>query len=181
MSNMKKLTVFFIGIISTFLSCTKEEVIYNNTPKLPSNAFYFQVLKNGQSLERSVLDSVKLFVVKNGYRMYQDPYVYMDDRSFIKNGNEYFNFQELNGANILYGRSVANYVDNYYSDWYLEFPNGDIDTIYVESPEVAYEVGSKDQCNCLTPITVLKFNGKDAYKHPTLKSTDGKAVYVLEK
>lgn len=66
-------------------------------------------------------------------------------------------------------------------DWYLEAPNGDIDTVKVIAKMRKSTEGYDEECYCWDPFTSVKFNGHEAPKHPTLKAYDGKRVYIFEK
>jgi hypothetical protein len=69
-----------------------------------------------------------------------------------------------------------------HNTWYFEYPNGDIDTLYVEHRDQSFEQARKDECSrCIAPFPVVRLNGKDAYKHPTLRPASGKPIFVLEK
>lgn len=176
---MKKLIIVFIGIVFSLLSCTKEEIIYDNeNSSLPPNVFFFQIVKNGSILQGDILDSLKMFYIKDRTKFYQHPNSNLTNRKFIEQAPEEY----LQPYHVLMGLKTLNYIeDRYINEWFIEYPNGDIDTLYVETAEVSIEEGKKDRCYCVNPIKVLKFNGNNVTINPNIEGDMGKAVYVLEK
>jgi len=148
---------------------------------LAENQFYFQLLKNdGRIMTEAEADSLKLFYINaEGKRQYEysSPTVIMDyPQHIFKPSFISINDAGLDSMGILVSRDVGPYFSHY---WYFEYPNGDIDTLYVEQKNILDEEGLKDPCWCNFPFTVVKLNGKDATIHPTLTSATHKQIYVL--
>jgi hypothetical protein len=168
--------------ILLWLSCKKKE----QPPwMLPPNDFYFQIIYHNEKLPDTVLNQLALFYVdKDGKKVYYNKST--DTVGGIANHIRFcYEFDGGNSTLDAQGVRVGAYVNvfgvgnnNY---WYFEFPNGDIDTLYVESKHLSDEDAYKDPCSCNNPFTVVKYNGKDATIHPNLKPQSGKNIYVLEK
>lgn len=171
---MKNIILFFL-ILSTLFSCRKSE-----RWNLPPNRFYFQIVKNGQHLDSNTLDSLKMFIIdENGVKHYEHPIEY-DIRNFLEKPSIILGNTALDSQGVL----LVGYLNAFgveYHNWYFEFPDGDVDTLYVESKEYKLNKdGMKDDCYCQHPMSVVQYNGRDAHKHPTLKA-GGKPIFVLEK
>jgi hypothetical protein len=177
-----RIILFFLLLpILLWLSCKKKE----RPPwMLPPNNFYFQIIHHDEKLPDTVLNNLALFYLdKDGKKVY-----YSQETDTVGGIAKHIRFcYEFEGGNSTLdaqGVRVAGYVNlfgvgaNY---WYFEFPNGDIDTLYVESKHLSDEDAYKDPCSCNNPFTIIQYNGKDATIHPTLRAGDGKNVYVLEK
>ena len=172
---MKNIILFFL-ILSTLFSCRKSERWI-----LPPNRFNFQIVKNGQHLDMNTYDSLKMFYIDdNGVKHYE-----LSEEFDV---NYFLEKPSTLSINDFYLDSLGVYSTNYVNDfgvqihnWYIEFPDGDVDTLYVESKEYKLNKdGMKDDCYCQHPMSVVQYNGRDAHKHPTLKA-GGKPIFVLEK
>lgn len=120
------------------------------------------------------------FYIDQGRRVYEAPSETMDHR-------EHIILPELNSVNTQLAEAgvlCTPFVNSFlveHNTWYFEYENGDIDTLYVENNIISKEEGRQNECYCINPFSIVRFNGKDAYKHPTLKAADGKPVWVLER
>ncbi len=175
------LSIIVLGVL--LFSCNKNKVIEVEDPDpwiLPPNSFFFQITRNGEKLPDSVLTDLKLFYIDRDRRIYEAPNEKLDNREHIllpsyMSSNIHLDEQGVRLAPYINGSGVE------YNTWYFEHPTGDIDTLYVESQKISKAEGRQNECYCINPFSVVRFNGKDAYKHSTLKATDGKPVWVLEK
>jgi hypothetical protein len=155
---------------------------------LPPNTMYFQILKKGQPLEDSVISAITMFLVKDGKKISNPNSMdqsatapILDDTSFIRNANPRYT-SNLQDDGVLVNGNASSYYGYYGVDtWYLEYPDGDVDTIYLEVGDISGEEGAKHRCYCTKPFTVMRFNGKDAAISTTLVPDDGKPVYIFEK
>lgn len=180
MKNLFIVYFVFIGAI-ILTSCNKTiEIEDPNSWTLPPNKFLFQITQNGERLADSTLNNLKMFYVDHDRRVYEAPNELLDNRNHIILPS----YMSNDGYLEEYGVRSGPYVNGFaveHNTWYFEFPNGDIDTLYVENKILSEEEGKRDECYCINPFTVMWYNGKDAYKHPTIKASSGKPIWVLEK
>lgn len=175
------LSLTVLGVL--LFSCNKKKINEWEDPNgwtLPPNSFLFQITRNGEKLSDSVLADLKLFYIVRDRRIYEDPNENYDNRDHIvlpSYMSSNINLEE-------HGVRIAPYVNSFgveHNTWYFEFSNGDIDTLYVESQEISKAEAKQNECYCIYPFSVVRFNGKDAQKHPTLNAASGKPIWVLEK
>lgn len=129
---------------------------------LDINLFAYRIVQNGDKLPDSVMTGLKMYYVEGMTKYYKNPTV--QDSATASHvlkpshysGNTYLDEQ---GVRVCPTLNPFGVIRNY---WYFEFPNGDIDTLYVESRHVNNEEGLKDVCQCNDPFTVIKYNGRDA-------------------
>lgn len=175
------LSIIVLGVL--LFSCNKNKIIEVEDPDpwiLPPNSFFFQITRNGEKLPDSVLADLKLFYIDHDRRIYEDPNEKLDNREHILLPSYMSSNIHLDEQGV----RIAPYVNGFgveHNTWYFEFSNGDIDTLYVESQEISSEEGRQNECYCKYPFSVVRFNGKDAQKHPTLNAASGKPIWVLEK
>ena len=84
-----------------------------------------------------------------------------------------------NHAGVLVGSYFAGLTSKYHT-WYLEYPDGDIDTLVGYNNFVRTKEGRLEDCYCNNPLTYVGFNGKEVRKHESLRPFN-KPVYILEK
>jgi hypothetical protein len=68
--------------------------------------------------------------------------------------------------------------DKQIRDFYLEYPDGDVDTIFADYEKVAGKEAAGNSCYCTTPLKALKFNGKTAILDTSIKVAQ---VYLIPK
>lgn len=185
MKNIIGISLTVIALIAIVVSCRKAKDRIQIDPDpwiLPPNGFYFLITQNGVKLHDSILEDLKFYYFNaNGNKVLQDPNTDNDEFSNHVllpsriSGNEYLDNEGVRYCGFVNFFKVEN------NTWYFEYPGSDIDTLYVENSIISKEEGRQHDCNCINPFSVVRFNGKGAYKHPTLKATDGKPVWVLEK
>lgn len=173
---MRKITLF-VFVVFSFISCDR---IVPDPWVLPPNVFYYQITQNGRPLSGTVLDSLKFYYINEyGTKIYRSG---SDDESanhVLKpswiSGNEILDMEGVRICMALNSSGVR------HNTSYFEYPDGSIDTLYVESRVIPKTEGSKNSCNCITPFNIVKLNGRAASIHPTLKPSDTKPIWVLER
>ncbi len=180
-----RLLIFLVITLGFIISCSKR-----NVSDLPLNKFYGQIYKNGVLLPNDELNLVKAFYVINGERKYgiDSTICFMPtypDAPAI-------NIIDTN-LSILGSIRISDYASRRQEDddpickrykvntWYFEFPDGDIDTLYVEvrDKDLSRKKAEANPCYCYRPFTVVKYNGKDAEINKELNLM--KPVYMLHK
>lgn len=183
----KFLIAFFLGLFTIGLISCKETIIPGdpNDPNywsIPSNVLTFQIIMSGERLPDSILQKITMYYYDEYGNKIMDQSnrtdVILDDPSHFDLGVEGTVWADSGIVYSIYPTSFAEANMHY---WYIGYPDGDIDTIYTEVKYISNAEGKIDPCYCNNPITVLKFNGKDASIHPTLKSPCGKDIYIFEK
>ena len=168
-------------VLSTIIFLTSCERIAPNSWNLPPNKFYYQITENGVHLSSTDLDSLKFYYInENGTKVYRDQGTDNEAANHVLkpswiSGNESLDAEGVRLCMELNPFGVS------HNTWYFEYPDGSIDTLYVESKEISKVEGRKDACYCTTPFSVVRLNGKDAFIHPTLKPVDNKPIWVLER
>lgn len=65
--------------------------------------------------------------------------------------------------------------------WYIEYPNGDIDTLDNETTKLNCDDAMANRCHCVYPLTKVVFNGKIAPEVTDIQSGNGKPIFLFEK
>ncbi len=84
---------------------------------------------------------------------------YLPDFTRAKNTNSLngYDLGLVGTLDIVYKSS-----DNNIKDYYLEFPNGDIDTLFVDFRRLTSCEANISACKCLFPLNAVKYNGRTA-------------------
>lgn len=158
------LVLSIIGLISCKETIVPDDPNDPNYWSIPSNVLTFQIRMNGERLPDSILQKITMY--------YQDKYgnkimdqsnctdVILDDPSHFHLDFEGTVWADSGIVYSMYPTSTALGNKHYQ---YIGYPNGDEDTIYTEVKYISNAEGKLDPCYCYNPITVLKFNGKDAH------------------
>jgi hypothetical protein len=169
---MKKYNLLIICLLLLLLfSCKKNQS--NPCPtfwgyKLPYSLF-FKLNLNGNRLADSVLNKLKLSYYQNGSKKY------------ISDFSRAINEGSLNAfdSGIMVTRDIGfNSGDANIKDYYLEFPDGDIDTLFVDYRKYSQCEADTSVCQCLYPLYSVHFNGQKA--SPDAYITEH-TVYLFEK
>lgn len=152
-------------------------------PSLPPNVFYFQIKNNNNTLRDSILSSITIFHYENGKKIdgyCNDPDPNVCDTSYVYLPNRYTD--NLDNFGILASPYISYIILNKgQNTMYLEYPDGNIDTLYVEIGSLEYNDAIKNRCYCTTPFTKVMFNEKDAPESTELHAGDGKPVFLFKK
>lgn len=128
----------------------------------------FIIKQNGQRLDDNTINNMKMYYFKSGSK------TYMPD--FIRGINEGdFHAYDLG---VQTTRQIG-YVsgDDNVKDFYLEFINGDIDTLYVDYQYIG-EDAYDHPCYCYYPRGVVKYNGVVTSLDPSITQ---QRVYRFDK
>lgn len=117
-----------------------------NLVLVPDSLFY-RVTKNGTQLPDSVLTKTKMYYLESNSKKYISDLIAATE--------------PINGLGIQTTRSIGHISgDNKVKDFYLEYGNGDIDTVYVDYQHLSDKDAQKSDCKCLYPRIEVRFNGK---------------------
>lgn len=146
----------------------------------PVNDTFFKITKNSVSLSDSVIRNSTLYYYNNDGEYVSNPGC--DDTSYMYLANDYYGSEEYNNSKVVFFRYIATInINNNINKFYIKYPDGDIDTLTVEAKKVSNTEGKEHRCYCTSPLTTLKFNGKDAIEDQSIKLANGQAVYLFEK
>ncbi|HTO17346.1 MAG TPA: stage III sporulation AC/AD family protein [Edaphocola sp.] len=188
------LKIIGIGLLITFSSISCERYNPNDDRwRLPPYFLWFQFEKDGKLLNGNELTNIELYFIENGNIInsidakhlhdYGKPLIEVYDKEspnieYYKNGIcqfQYFESYILKDEN---GKNRAN-------TFYFKFPNGDIDTLYVEvqAQRLKEIEGKKDPCYCHYPIEKILYNGKPVSTNPSFKIVNNfnRPVYIFKK
>lgn len=138
--------LFLISVI--FLSCKKQGDL--NGPYLVPHSLFFILKHNGQRLPDSTLDNLKFFYLKD-----DNTKNFIDDFQRGTGDGRQLGIMTSRNIGIL---SAKNGIKNYY----LQFPNGDIDTLLVNYQYLSRKEADTSACYCFYPLYEVLFNGNTA-------------------
>ena len=156
---IKKILPVLLFILPSLLSCKQKDD--PGSYLLDINLFSYRIVQNGDKLPDSIIDNLKMYYMVGGIKHYRSPGGDSSTANHLLKPSYYSGntFWDEQGVRICVNVNAFGVIHNY---WYFEFPNGDVDTLYVESREVSSKEGLKDICQCNNPFTVIKYNGRDA-------------------
>lgn len=190
---MKKIySVCLIFVVTILCSaCVKETNMGSSTFRsaIRYGYFYMSVHQNGSPIADSIMADARLYFLDDGRKIYDtlvpgrfqigpDSVSLIQDRDTFMYNESHF-FQNVTPTEIWSLISVKSYATNI-NAWYLEFKNGDIDTLRIVTKNVSDEEGMYYPCQCHLPIIEFEYNGDPVAIVNGYKQT-GVAVYVVDK
>lgn len=156
------LTLFMVaGILAGLVSCDK-----NKTALIEQDPLLIRPISDEQILPGSVLDQIELY-----YFQYNVKRQVPDFGRAPGSGYQ---------AGILYSKDIVSLSANdQIKDYYMQFPDGVIDTLYVDYELVNEEDGRSETCTCLKPLRTFLYNRK-ALPLDSIRQ-NGADVYRLDK
>jgi hypothetical protein len=128
-------------------------------PQVVPSVLFFLIKKNGNRLEDTVLNYMNLYYFKSGVKTFI--------RDFSRGINEGpFPAYDLGVQGTREIGDVSG--DNNIKNFYLEYSNGDIDTLYVNYRHVGENEAFNNSCYCYYPLEGVKFNGVVASPDSTI-------------
>lgn len=123
-------------------SCEK-----NKTALIEQDPLLIRPISDEQILAGSVLDQIELYYFHHNVKR-QVP----DFGRAPGSGYQ---------AGILYSKDIVSLSANdQVKNYYLKFPDGDIDTLYVDYEWVSEDEGRKEACTCVKPLRSFLIDGK---------------------
>ena len=153
-----KVNAFLFIFMLPFLGCDKG----SHWILQPTNHLFLQPNVSGKILTHEELIKIKGFIInEKGERSY-DPGYTVDSQYVFDAADRYDS--RLAGKGIL-SVGIAYFAHTPEGNLrsgtcYLEYPDGDIDTVHVVTEKVSDEQGVKERCYCSSPIREVKINGK---------------------
>jgi len=180
-------TIIFSVIL--LQSCNRDDLCKWSPPL--ATATYFILTENGHTItDTTELSALKLYYYdKNGIRINtpnetEPGKVMYDINSFLGlAGNIYSNHPDFQNSPILYMSPLITTAsaNQGIHEFYVEFPDSDIDTIQLYGENVPCKQVQYERCGCSTPVRVLKYNGIDAQEDTTYHLSNGLPVYIFKK
>ena len=144
---MKISTIALVSFAFISFSCSKSR---GKGPQVVPTVLFMVIKTNGVRLDDNNLNTLKLFYFKNGVK------TYLSD--FMRGVNEGgFNAFDLGVQGTRKIGDIS--ADENIKDYYLEFQNGDIDTLFVNYRHLNENDAFSNSCYCYYPLEQLKFNG----------------------
>jgi hypothetical protein len=154
-----KLNIAFWVVLSApigLMCCNKKDTREVYQVPLP---IFFVVKKNGQRLPDSVLNYMSLTYLKNGTRTYVN--------DFGRGSNDgAFSARDL-GVQVSMLVGVSSGKEGI-KTYYLEYPDGDVDTLMVDYQYLEFDDAVKHPCRCKYPFIGVTFNRQTPVKDPTI-------------
>jgi hypothetical protein len=126
---------------------------------------YFVIKTNNTRLPDSILNSTKLYYLSSNSKNYIS--------DFGRAGSNGYNLGAMITREIGFKSG-----DDKIKDFYLEFPSGDIDTLYVDYGKLTGCEAAVSSCGCLYPRNIVKYNGLSTNYDPTITEQQ---VYLFNK
>ena len=162
---MKWILVFAAFIVAEF-SCNKNPRF---GPLVVPSSLIFLVKKAGDRLPDSILNNMKLYYYQNGTKKY-----FTD---FIRGINE-GDFQAYDSG-VQTTRNIGfTSGDDNIKTYYLEYPSGQQDTLFIDYRHVGEDEAFHNSCYCYFPLQLVKFDGQVAITDPTITQ---QKVYLFSK
>lgn len=131
---------------------------------IPYPVFLLIKEKNSR-LPDNLLNQLRLFYLKENKRNY----IY----DFTRGTDGYDTLGIMSTVDIGFVSA-----DQGIKDFYIDYPSGDVDTLFADFQNIPSKDASGNYCYCTTPLIELKFNGKIAIPDTSRKE---QMVYLLEK
>ena len=144
--NMKYLIFFIVVAVIFTTSCAKDKKI---GPQTIPNSLFFVIKKNNSRLSDNDLDNMELFYFKANVK------TYIND------------FQRGTGEGLVLGVQTTRNIgftsaDDNIKNYYLEFANGDIDSLVVDYKHLGERDAFNNSCYCYYPLDQVNYNGQIA-------------------
>jgi hypothetical protein len=164
---MKANKLLLYLLLFLHFSCKKSESNDCNAfgVAAPPSGFYFIIKQNNSRLPDSILNNLKLSYFIGGNKFYIS--------DFSRAGSEGYNLGAMASWEI--GLKSA---DSNIKDYFIEFPSGDIDTIYVDYKHYTACQADTSSCHCIYPRIGVKYNGQWASYDPSVTQQQ---VYLFNK
>lgn len=146
------LPLLIIGLAFCHNSCQK----CCNIPALPQT-LYFKIAKNGQIITDSdYLSKIRIYYYKNGHEI--------DNPNDIDNDNHIIYDQttlaSLRDSGLFASYFMPEISTENHQYFYFEFPDGNVDTLWLNAEKVSEDEAIHESCDCSTPIRAVTFNGQ---------------------
>jgi hypothetical protein len=147
---MKLKATFAILLTLTLFGCSREK-----GPIVVPDSLFFVLKHNNVRLDDQILDNIRLYYYRSGVKTYVI--------DFTRATEEGYNL------GVITTRRIGDYsADENIKDYYLEFPNSDIDTLFVDYKHLKQNEAFNNPCYCYYPLQAVKFNGVNAIPDPSI-------------
>jgi len=147
---MKSTFIAIIGLhILCFFGCKKAGGGKEIGPSVINSSIFFLLKKNNQRLPDSILDGLRLSYFNGSAKNYVGDFVRATSDGYALG---VMTTRDIGGYSA--GANIKNY--------YLEYPNGSLDTLFVDYRHLSYNEAVNDPCYCYYPLVSVKYNGVTA-------------------
>ena len=162
---MKYLLLIFICFSLVAVKCTKSRSGPQDIPR----SFFFLIKKNNVRLEDNTLNNTKMYYLKDGAKMY------VSDFTRAINGGE-LNAYDLGIQTSFRIEDIS--ANENIKNFYLEYPNSDVDTLFIDYKRLSEKEAFNHPCYCYTPLEQVKYNGITVLPDSNIKQ---QTVYRFDK
>lgn len=137
----------------------------------PPSSFAFQIKENGARLPDNILSQIKCYYFQGSIKKYINLHYSNADLAEYIAGQGFL----IDEVDMIYASG-----NNSIRDFYFKFPDGTVDTLYLEIQKVETCQAKKEKCQCNYPIRSIKYNHHEVSEHE-LSWTYEAPLYVFER
>ena len=167
---MKKNVSFLIALTLIFSYCSKNRLSpCANYNFAPPSIFCFDIRHENRPLPDSTINNMKLYYYNKNQKVYLSDFGRLTDPA-------------INSLGIFATREIGFLsADTSIKDYYLEFTNGTIDTIYVDYKAYTPCESDTSLCQCTYPLKKVMFNNNVAFYDDSVTQVIQHYVYRFNK
>lgn len=135
----------------------------------PPSSFAFQIEEEGERLPDRIVAQVKCYYLQGSTRKYVQLF-YSDSILAEYISNQGFLIDRAAMLRVSGDKGVR--------DFFVEFPDGTVDSLYLEVDKVDLCQAKQEMCYCNYPIRAVRYNGVEAEEHE-LSWTQGAPLYIF--
>jgi len=164
---MKKYSYWLLSLLLISLAFCHNGCDKCCNPTYLPQTLYFKIAQNGQTItDSSYLSKIRIYYIKNGYKI-DNPNDIDNDNRVIYDQHTLASLIDTSGLFLSYFiPEISTKGEQYF---YFEFPDGSVDSLWLNAEKVSKNEASHESCNCTTPIKGIKFNGKIPNQKPDSK------------
>lgn len=153
---MKRYLFLLLSVSALTSSTCKKDF---GGPYIPAHSLFFLIKKGGARLPDSILNNMQLYYYQGGSKKYLSDFT----RGINEGGFQAYDLGIQTTRNIGYISGNENT-----KDYYLEYPDGSLDTLFVDYRHLSESDAKNDPCYCYYPLREVKFNGQVAATDPSI-------------
>ena len=173
---MKKITqliyipILVLTILTLMFSC-KQKITCSTWDVPPPSSLALVITQDGMILPDSIKSQIKFFHLDDFVRI---------DLELLTNDSLMGEYIQNKGFVVLDERIYELFRKEGVKNYYFEFPDGSVDSLYLNMEYVETCQAKLEKCYCEFPIRNVTYNGKEAKEHE-LSWNLGTPLYVLER
>jgi hypothetical protein len=160
---------FFLLILISFLFSACDQKKHSSQSRLVPYSLYLKFEINHQIVPDTTISKIILYYYMNNQKKEIIDFMPAEDPQISGNSN----------LGIMTSFSIAGISSTQgIKDFFLKYPDGNIDSLYINYQQVSDDEGIKEPCFCRVPLKEIKVNGQS----PGIDTTtpEGTPVYLIE-